>query len=290
MVTDQKTPASDGREWTKKWITQSAMFAPLASIASRLPATVWPDVGALNALCDELDGRVVNSKGERIRFVAQTGKSQSFEEGFEPRAYLSAEVLVRPQNWHDLFNALVWMAFPRTKAAINARHFALLQERKNRQRSPAGDALTLFDEDGMVVLSRSEQLLELVRDFRWKELFWAQRDAVRAEMRFLLFGHAMYEKALNPFVGMTAKSILFVVPDAILKLQGPALNNAVDLRLADYVADVRHLTRGKSLSPLPVLGVPGWWQNNDAESFYEDVSYFRPGRGGAPFSGSSSIS
>ncbi len=198
--------------------------------------------------------------------------------------------MVRPENWHDLFNALVWMAFPKTKAAMNARHFALLQKHKDRQRSPAGDALTLFDEDGVVVLSGSEYLLELLREFRWKELFWAQREAVKAEMRFLLFGHAMYDKALHPFVGMTAKSILLPVPEAMLKLQGTALNDAVDLYLADYVADVCHLTRGKSLSPLPVLGVPGWWPQNESGDFYDDTSYFRPGRGGGESSESSSIS
>ena len=289
MVTDQMRPASNGREWTKEWVAQSPMFVTLASIASRLPARVWPDVGALNALLDELDGRVVNSSGKRIRFAPQTGKPNSFEEGFEPRAYLSGEVMVRPENWHDLFNALVWMTYPKTKAAINARHFSLLQGQRDRQRSPAGDALTLFDEDGMVVLSCSEQLLELLREFRWKELFWAHRDAVQADMRFLLFGHAMYEKALHPFVGMTAKSVLLHVPGETLKLQGHALNDAVDLRLADYVADASRLTRGKSLSPVPVLGVPGWWRQNEAANFYDDVSYFRPGRGGAP-SESSSIS
>ena len=108
-------------------------------------------------------------------------------------------------------------------------------------------------------------------------------------MRFLLFGHAMYEKALQPFVGLTAKSILLHVPEAMLKLQGDALNDAVDHRLADYVADASQLMRGKSLSPLPVLGVPGWWPQNETATFYDDVSYFRPGRGGAP-SESSSIS
>ena len=40
---------------------------------------------------------------------------------------------------------------------------------------------------------------------------------------------------------------------------------------------------------LPVLGVPGWWPQNEMANFYDDVSYFRPGRGGAP-SESSSIS
>jgi hypothetical protein len=34
----------------------------------------------------------------------------------------SGEVATRPGNRHDFFNALIWLAFPRSKAAINRRH------------------------------------------------------------------------------------------------------------------------------------------------------------------------
>jgi hypothetical protein len=27
-----------------------------------------------------------------------------------------------------------------------------------------------------------------------------------------------------------------------------------------------------------VLGVPGWWQDNERGDFYENSDYFRPGR------------
>ena len=59
-----------------------------------------------------------------------------------------------------------------------------------------------------MVLSSDPELLELVRSFRWKELFWQRRTEVRENMRFFLFGHALYQKALNPFIGMTGKAIL----------------------------------------------------------------------------------
>ena len=29
---------------------------------------------------------------------------------------------MRADNWHDLFNVLVWCTFPRAKAALNACH------------------------------------------------------------------------------------------------------------------------------------------------------------------------
>jgi len=288
MVTDQNNPAVSAKVWNPKWITRSPMFAPLTGVATRLPQPNWPDIDALNRLLTDSDRPVVNANGKPVRFVAQDGKPACFEEEFEPRTFLRAEVLVRPENWHDLFNALVWMRFPSTKAAINARHFALLRARQNGQRAPASDALTHFDEDGAVVISSNEQLLELLRNFRWKELFWDYRDAVHDEMRFLLVGHAMYEKALHPFIGMTAKSVLLHVPRAILELENGELCEQVDKRLAVYVGGSYRLTSGKSLAPLPVLGVPGWWPDNETGDFYDDASYFRPGRlGGRPLESSS---
>ena len=31
--------------------------------------------------------------------------------------------------------------------------------------------------------------------------------------------------------------------------------------------------------PLPVLGIPGWWPENEKEDFYDDAAVFRPARG-----------
>lgn len=278
MLTDRNESAAAAQAWNLDWIGRSPMFAPLASIASHLPANQWPDVETLNKLLEKCDRPVMNAGASTIRFVKQVGKPACFEEQFEPRTFQRAEVLVRPQSWHDLFNSLVWMTFPKTKAAINARHFGLLRRQTSRQRTPAGDALTHFDEDGLVVISSSEALLALLRNFRWKELFWDHRDAVRRQMRFALFGHAMYEKAMNPFVGMTAKSVLLRVPGNVLRLQNEAFTSEVDQRLAGYVGDPRNMTRGRSLAPLPVLGVPGWWPQNELSEFYDDDSHFRSGR------------
>jgi hypothetical protein len=52
-----------------------------------------------------------------------------------------------------------------------------------------------------------------------------------------------------------------------------------DRLLALYLWDHAHMTTGRELAPLPVLGVPGWWSANEQENFYENTEYFRPGRG-----------
>ena len=35
---------------------------------------------------------------------------------------------------------------------------------------------------------------------------------------------------------------------------------------------------GKPFVPLPVLGVPGWWDQNMQPGFYDDPQVFRPAR------------
>ena len=164
---------------------------------------------------------------------------------------------------------------------INARQYESLAQSSDGNRSSVGDALTLFDEDGVVVLSAEPGLLDLIREFRWKELFWQRRDDVRTNMRFLIFGHALYHKAMSPFIGMTGKAVLLNVAPSFLELTGDARLAHADRLLAAHVWDRARLTNGRDLSPLPVLGVPGWWEHNEREDFYDNPGYFRPGRASA---------
>jgi len=264
--------------WNTDWLTRSEMFAPLRPVAAGLPAIGWPDLDMLNALAADHGRRIANAQGMRVRFVPQAPKAQSFEAAFEPRTYFRGEVQVRPFDWHDLFNALVWMTFPATKAVINARHYESMSATGRGNRPPQGDALTLFDEDGVAVVSSDAELLELVRGFRWKELFWQRRDAVKERMRFCVFGHALFSKALQPFVGLTGKAVLLEVPGEFLELaQAPQLAE-MDRLLAMHIRGRERFRHGRELSPLPVLGVPGWWSGNVREGFYDDSAYFRSGR------------
>lgn len=262
--------------WNTDWLNRSDMFAPLRAAASKLPSIGWPDTTLLNAIADDC-GRIVNARGQLLRFVPQAAGPRPFESGFEARAWLRGEVQVRPFDWHDLFNALVWMSFPTAKAVINARHYESMSAGEGGQRPPQRDALTLFDEDGLAVLSDDPALLALVREFRWRELFVERRAEVRARMRFLLFGHALYHKALEPFVGMTGKGLLVDVPAGYFELPLRAQVAEADRRLALLLWD-QAPAKGRDLSPVPVLGVPGWWPDNESEGFYDNREYFRPGR------------
>jgi hypothetical protein len=138
--------------------------------------------------------------------------------------------------------------------------------------------LTLFDEGGLALVTADAALGELLAGFRWRTLFVERRADVRRDARFLGCGHALHEKLLAPFRGLTAKVLVVPVEAAALQAGGDALQRRVDLALAARLADPATLASTRSLAPLPVQGIPGWWAANEDPAFYDDAGQFRPGR------------
>jgi len=97
-------------------------------------------------------------------------------------------------------------------------------------------------------------------------------------VKFFLFGHAIYEKALRPFTGVTARAVIFPVSVDFFRLAPESQLETLDEKLAEYVSDPKHFNRTADLAPVPILGVPGWNAENERESYYENESYFRAGR------------
>ena len=182
---------------------------------------------------------------------------------YEVHLFETGQVHTRAGNPHDLFNALCWLAFPRTKARINALHAAEIPREAGR-RGRLRDLLTIFDEGGALVACADAGLNALLRECRWKELFWERRDRVRAAMRFLVLGHAVLEQALAPWPGITCKA-LFVDP------AGDA-----DAQAAAWLGELPALAAPGLLAPLPVFGFPGWLPQAAQAGFYDDARYFRP--------------
>ena len=244
------------------------LYWPLARWLAQLP--LQPDAEALAALAAQ--NPILTESGKPVRFVAP----QSDGMAYECRVWENGEVETRRDNWHDWFNALVWLSFPQTKNVITAAHVAAMQP-QGELRGRIRDALTHFDECGIVVLSSEPELLQLLRDFRWKELFVERRAAVRAHMRFVVFGHATYESLLSPFRGLTAKAVLLDCAPADFAVDDETLTAAVDSRLAAIFRTDRY-TRPRDFQPLPLLGIPGVTPENEAPAYYDDTWQFRPGR------------
>lgn len=269
--------------WEPLFLQRSPLFEPLLSIGNALAENAdWPELCDLQRVVDVNRKQLVNQDGKPIRFVPQGDKAQQFEDEYEPRIYLTGEVQTRTGNWHDLFNALVWLAFPRTKAMINARHYAeILQERAvedGKSRGKVRDRLTQYDESGVVILCADAELAQLLADHQWKRLFWDQRERVACAMRFLVFGHSLYEKALRPYPGITGKALVLEVTAQDLRQPLREVVALADKLLAEVVGEVDRFSAETRLQPLPLMGVPGWAPENADSACYEDIRYFRPKR------------
>ena len=270
-------------EWNLAALLQSPLFAPLHPILADLEAGGFPTLQDCNALLTSRPLLITVQSGSPLRFVAQECGKLPFEAQYEPRCYLKGEVQMRAHNWHDLLNALVWLTFPKTKSILNARHYdALIEERASAipRRGAVRDVNTLLDESGVIVVYADTDLAELLRNFNWKELFWQRREQVRAGMGFYLFGHGLYEKALQPYVGMTGQGLLLAVEPVFFSWPLAQQLAYLDSLLADYLAALEHCRSTRDLSPVPLLGVPGWAADNNCAAYYDNTAYFRPGRRG----------
>jgi len=233
------------------------IFDPVRAWLDRIGRS--PTLERLNACSEELGLRT--ESGRPVRFVPP-GPADPY---YEIHLFETGQVQTRPESRHDLFNALVWLAFPTTKARINAMHAAEIPKEGGR-RGRLRDLLTIFDEGGAIVAC-SEAVESLVRKARWRELFVEHH----REFRIVVVGHAVMEQALAPRLGLTCK-VVFADPARDL-----------DAQAAAWLA-----TRGRSprdLPPLPILGYPGWFPGAGEPAFYADERHFRPLQGGKMRSG-----
>ncbi|MBI5259098.1 MAG: DUF3025 domain-containing protein [Burkholderiales bacterium] len=187
-----------------------------------------------------------------VRFVPQ----HCLPPGEAYEAYIARTGCVPTRdNLHDFFNGLVWLQAPALKLRLNALHADEIGRRGiGPERGALRDALTLFDENG-ALLEAPAVLRDALRARDWRAAFVAHR-ARWAEARLTLIGHALLEQlARAPRKPLTAHVLA-----------------------GDALAWRAEHWRAKPFSPLPVLGVPGWWPANEDPAFYDDAAVFRPPR------------
>jgi hypothetical protein len=212
---------------------------------------------ALNRHADSI--QLKTESGRPVRFVPPGPKDAYYE----VKVYETGRVETRPDSLHDYFNALAWLAFPRAKARFNALHAAEIP-REGGRRGRLRDLLTIFDEGGAIVLCDDASLISLLQSFEWKKLFWLSRERVAAAMRIVVFGHAVLEKALEPWPGITCKAIV-----------APAHADPDSAALA-WLERLEPGASPRILAPLPIFGFPGWHPGSARAEFYDDARYFRP--------------
>jgi len=150
-----------GNIWNSKFGDLHAGFAPLAPVFAQLPQlNDFPDQSGLSECASRLG--VITASGIPIKFVPARPRPRGAarrrhkdEHDYELRIFKQGEISTRSRNWHDFFNALVWMTYPATKAALNARQIAARVPGVVRTREQ--DRLTMFDEGGVVTVVGEDQ-------------------------------------------------------------------------------------------------------------------------------------
>ena len=203
-----------------------------------------------------------------VRFVAQSALPVG--QAYEQFIYETGTVPTR-DNLHVFFNGLCWMAFPQTKKKLNQLQAAeIARAGVQETRGAVRDALTLFDENA-AFLHAPQVLWDALLARDWRRLFVDLRP-LWAEAQLVLFGHALLEKLSYPRKPITAH--VYRTQCAIDSIANGLTVAALDALIATDI-NTGWLSR-KPFAPLPVLGVPGWWPDNENPSFYEDILVFRP--------------
>jgi hypothetical protein len=198
-----------------------------------------------------------------VRFVPQADLPEG--QAYEDFIFATGQVPTR-EGLHDFFNALCWMHFPQAKKRLNqlqAREIA--RAGVGQVRGPVRDAATVFDENALLIQT-SDAVWSALTEHRWMDAFLDFRSEWALTCLWA-FGHAALEKAVQPYKSITVH--LWRVPQGVAQAD-------LDAWLAQDLTPEK-LAR-KPFSPLPLLGVPGWWPANEDPSFYADASVFRPQR------------
>ncbi|MEW9898196.1 DUF3025 domain-containing protein [Chitinivorax sp. PXF-14] len=260
--------------WRDDFLTGSPLLAPLAWLAAHQQWRHWPGQAELDALLAHVGGRSCQA----LRFVLPDSVPANARY-YEQRIHDTGQIPTRHENWHDLYNALTWLSFPRIKHALNRRHVEELQAAASRQqRGSRRDAATLLDESGVLLACSEPRLIELLADHAWEALFVGHRAAWGRSISAHIIGHALHEKALTPYLGFTGKALPVVVDPVFFSLAPDEQRLHLDSTIAAGFAAHGFLPGPRTLLPLPLLGVPGWWPGNADTDFYRNTDYFRPKR------------
>ena len=249
-------------------MTEAAFAHPaFAPYRWRLEANVLPTVEVLDAWARQ--AALALPDGRALRFVeGRAGGALAYES-----AIAAGQIRVRRDSLHDVLNALVWLAFPRTKAALNARHVGDRASATPNARSRARDAATLLDESGMILACANGDLVTLLREHAWRELFVARAEAVARDMRPLVIGHGLLAKLVAPYRAITSRTLVVAIDPATLA-EGDAGQAVLDAATAEAIADPAWVP--ERLLALPVAALPGWDREKLGERLFDDVRVFRP--------------
>jgi hypothetical protein len=248
-------------------------FDQLAHHADLLGGVDWPTLGDLSS---RLHGLVHPVSGAPLAFIAQD--QALFRDGlhYERRIHDHGRIATRPASWHDLYGALAWIDWPRTKLALNRLQVEDLAVQGRGNRTRRQQSLTHIDEAGLMVAASDPGLLAAIQAHDWQTVFIRRRAAWGREIVVHVFGHALYELARTPHLTLAGKGLLFHVDTALLAASWCERVAILDAAAAAAILDGRLAADPRDQPSLPLSGVPGWRAGNDDPAFIAHAECFRP--------------
>ncbi|MEP7182134.1 MAG: DUF3025 domain-containing protein [Betaproteobacteria bacterium] len=247
-------------------------FAPFSRWWPADPSAPIPPVATLDAWARDV--ALALPDGRPLAFVAAPARSTGALD-YERRIAERGEVATRTGNRHDFCNALAWLAFPRTKAALNAVHVASAPAATPNARDRGRDAATLLDESGLIVACADAGLVAAWRDHRWREAFGDRPLTGARPLRAVAIGHGLIAKLAAPFPAITGRAVVLPLDAATLPEAPAALAATLDAAAADAIAARGATWSPATLLPLPVAALPGWDTEGQGARLFDDVSVFR---------------
>lgn len=205
-----------------------------------------------------------------IAFTPQDNELIKSCGGYERFIDQHQAIPTRAHNIHDFMNALTWQHFPNSKLSLHRIQIQEYEEQvlsSHNKRSARQNACTLFDECGVIFVSENKGLVQAIREHQWQTLFYNKRTQLINESRIYVFGHALLEKSLKPYIGMCGNAIPL---DCSMHTSAAE----IDALLAQALPS--HLQSTAQMLAFPILGYPGWHPENASPDFYQNFDYFRP--------------
>ena len=227
-----------------------------------------------------------NYEPQTLQFVSQNALPEG--EAYEYFIGTTGHIPTR-DNLHDLFNGSIWLTFPKTKAVLNYYHMLeIAAQGISETRGRVRDTITVFDENGAVLVTADPNIGEALVDFDWQASLvkprakWdnPKQPNVNAEAVVYIFGHALLEQLIQPRKPLCAHSIVIHVTQAFFASPLSERMCYLDDKVAEYMDELlsKEDVTPRQLAPLPILGVPHFWAENMNPSFYDDNHVFRSGR------------
>jgi hypothetical protein len=260
------------RPFEPDFVQESAWYWPIAPLLSALPVrTRFPSAGELS---DLYAARARDAEGALPLHFVEVPKQKprrrpkgpvALHTLYEGRIAERGEVPQRKDDWHDLFNALAFIAFPRAKAALHLRQYHVMRARIGPRdtrlpgaRTREQDALSLFDEGGVAVIASPEAATAI--DVDSDDCSDVVAELCREGRAHVLpFGHALYEHLV---AGLPCPLAMpHVVVDHSAWRERDAVLLRADRALAENLQNPAYFQaparcRGLSLAALPCLSPP----------------------------------